>query len=52
MKTCLTVRDKSRIGEIDKIADAGPSPTSRLWPKGPWVDDNPVLSQSGESPEW
>jgi hypothetical protein len=52
MKTCLTVRDKARIGEIDEIADARPSPTSRLWPKRPWVDDNPVLSQSGESPEW
>jgi|TARA_B110000263_G_scaffold87532_1_gene76500 hypothetical protein len=52
MKTCLTVRDKSGIGEIDKIADPGPRPTSRLWPKGSRVDDNPVLSQSSESPEW
>ena len=52
MKTCLTMRDKSRIGEIDKIADAWPRPTAQLRAKGPWVDDNPMLSQSGESPEW
>ena len=52
MKTRLTVRDESRVGEIDKIADSWPGPTARLWSKSPWVDHNPVLAQSGESPKW